>query len=421
MEPPSWAEWLELGLALLVCAFAATAETALTALNRTRMQRLRDEGLTRAQIVETLLDRPNTLAATIEVLNVAGIIATVALLARIVPSYVPSAWALPLTSVLALVLVIFVGQLVPRTLAAQHPDAVALWVAPVLRLLEPVFSPIVRGSTAAALAAFRRLGLARGGEAPLVTEDELRTYITVGEEEGILEEDERAMIDGVLELEETVAREIMIPRVDVVAVEAQTRVTEALDLALERGKTRLPVFEDSLDNVVGVAHVRDLMRAYRQGEGDRLAAQYARPAVFVPDSKRVDDLLHEMQEQRIPMAIVVDEYGGTAGLLTIEDLVEEIVGEISDEHEEAKIQRLDDNEAIVDAAVSLDDVRRELDLAVEADDYDSVGGLVYHHLGKMPQPGDEVSIPGARISVLTTAGHRIRKVRILKEPTAAQA
>lgn len=421
MEPPSWTAWLALGLALLVCALAATAETALAALNRTRIQRLRDEGLTRAQVVETLLERPSTLAVTIEVLNVVGIIATVALLASIVPRFAPPSWALPLTTLLAFLLVIVVGQLVPRTLAAQHPDAVALWVAPPLRLIEPVLAPFVRGSTAVTLSIFRRLGLAQRGEAPLVTEDELRTYITVSEEEGLLEEDERAMIDGVLELEETVAREIMVPRVDIVAVDTRTSVTAALDLALERGKTRLPIFEDSLDNIVGVVHARDLMRAYRRGEGDRLAVDYARPPVFVPDSKRVDELLHEMQEQRIHMVIVVDEYGGTAGLLTIEDLVEEIVGEISDEYEEAKIQRVGDNEAIVDATASLDDVRRELHLAVESDDYDSVGGLVYHHLAKMPQPGDEVTIPGARISVLTTAGHRIRKVRILKEPTAAEA
>jgi CBS domain containing-hemolysin-like protein len=419
VEPPSWAQWLELGLALFVCALAATAETALTALNRNRMRALRDEGLTRAQIVETLLERPSTLAAAIEVLNVAGVIATVVILAGIVPYFVPGSAAAVATPLAALVLVTFIGQLVPRTLAAQYPDAVALWLAPVLRLVEPALSPVVRGSAALVLALARPLGLARRREAPLVTEDELRTYITVGEEEGILEEDERAMIDGVLELEDTVAHEIMVPRVDIVAVPSTARVVDALDVALERGKTRLPIYEESLDNIVGILHVRNLMRAYRRGEGERLAVDYARPAVFVPDSKRVDELLHEMQEQHVHMVIVVDEYGGTAGLITIEDLVEEIVGEISEEHEEAKIQRVDDHEAIVDATVSIDDVRRELDLDVEAEDYDSVGGLVYHHLGKMPQPGDEVTIPGARIWVLSTAGHRIRKVRILKEASAA--
>jgi len=276
--------------------------------------------------------------------------------------------------------------------------------------------PIIRAINLATSLILAALGAKRKPAVPLVTEEELRLWVSVGEEEGVIEKDELEMIHGIFKLEETVAREIMGPRLDIVAVEAEATIAQAVDLVLAKGKSRLPVYEDSLDNILGLVQARDLFRHLREGRAEASVRQAMRPAYFIPDSKRIDELLRELQRQKVRLAIIVAEYGGTAGLLTIEDLLEEIVGEIQEEGEEPKVRRLSENEAIFDATVSIDDVNETLGTKFEAEEYDTIGGLVYHHLGKVPTPGDEFVLEGATVSVLETIGRRIRKVKVCKGP-----
>jgi putative hemolysin len=232
------------------------------------------------------------------------------------------------------------------------------------------------------------------------------------------------MIASVIELGEQPVREVMVPRIDIVAAPANSTVRDVVDRIVESGHSRIPVYDGTIDNVIGVAYAKDLLRFLRDGSQTAPVQPLAREASYVPETKKVDDLLHEMQQTRVHVAIVVDEYGGTAGLITIEDLIEEIVGEIRDEYdlEESMIEEVSDREALFDARVSIRDVNDTLDLDIEDEDFDTLGGLLYHELGKVPNVGDEVRVDGAVVTVLSTTGRRVRKVRVTKvtptEPAA---
>jgi CBS domain containing-hemolysin-like protein len=260
------------------------------------------------------------------------------------------------------------------------------------------------------------------GLTPADAEDRLR-HLVEGNTD--LEEDEREMIASVIELGEQPVREVMVPRMDIVATTEHSTVRETLDRIVESGHSRIPIYDGSIDNVTGVVYAKDLLKFMRDGEQTAPVKPLLREPSFVPETKKVDELLHEMQQRRVHLAIVVDEYGGTAGLITIEDLIEEIVGEIQDEYdvEEDLIQEVSEQEALFDARVSIRDVNDTLHLDIEDEDFDTLGGLLYHELGKVPNVGDEVRVDGALVTVLTTTGRRVRKVRVMKVPpeTAAVA
>ncbi len=235
-----------------------------------------------------------------------------------------------------------------------------------------------------------------------------------GEEEEDLEPHERRMISSILKLDQTTAREIMVPRMDILAADASSTPGQVADMMRESGHSRIPLYGDSLDDIVGIVHSRDMLRNFGVDGEEVQLTDIVRAALFVPDSKRVDDLLREFQEHRIQVAIVVDEYGGTAGLVTIEDLLEEIVGEIEDEFDvdEPLHEMLDERRAVMDARMPLDEVNRVLSVNLEGDGFDTLGGLLYQQLGKMPSPGDELEVDGLDIKVLSTLGRRIKKVEV---------
>jgi putative hemolysin len=223
------------------------------------------------------------------------------------------------------------------------------------------------------------------------------------------------MIHGIFGMSARPVREVMVPRIDVVSMPRDASLGEILDRIVLTGYSRIPIADDSIDNVVGLVYAKDVLRALRAGALDDPVEPIARTPYFVPDTKKVDELLQDLQQKRVHLAIVVDEYGGTAGLVTIEDLLEEIVGEIRDEYddnEEVPIQRIDDYESVVDARVSIRDVNDALDLHLEVDELDTLGGLVYHELGKVPAEGDEVRVNGCLVTVLSTQGRRIKKLRV---------
>jgi CBS domain containing-hemolysin-like protein len=232
----------------------------------------------------------------------------------------------------------------------------------------------------------------------------------------VLEEKEREMIHSIFEFGDTLVREVMRPRVDLVAVPAKATINEALGLVMEYGHSRLPVYEGSIDHVIGVVYVRDLLPALRQGRFEQPVADVQRPPFFVPETKKVDELFREMQRRKVSMAIVVDEYGGTAGLVTMEDLLEEIVGEIQDEYdlEEKPIQLLDDRTALVNGRTSVAEVNETLGLELPVEDVDTIAGLIYALAGHVPVQGETVSVPGTELRVERALGQRITKVRITR-------
>jgi putative hemolysin len=401
-------------LAAAVLFVAAAAQAALVYIDRARLHHLLEErGPSARQLLRVLEDPTNTLSTILLVYTVAlGIAAGLA--AWVAVDLWPS---LPLVAVLVAVLatlVLLLVQLVGRIVALAHPERVALaFVRPIGVLGRVLFFVLVPLNALYGMLA-RVLGVPRTVTAA-DAEDRLRHLV---EDNADLEEEEREMIASVIELGEQPVREAMVPRIDITAVPIGATVRDVLDEVVGSGHSRIPIYDATIDNITGVIYAKDLLRYLRDGSQDQPVAPLAREALFVPETKKVDELLRELQQKHVHLAIVVDEYGGTAGLITIEDLIEEIVGEIQDEYdrEEAPIEQLSDTEAVFDARVSIRDVNDTLDLDLDDDDFDTVGGLVYHELGKVPNAGDEIRVDGALVQVLSITGRRVKKVRVTKAP-----
>jgi CBS domain containing-hemolysin-like protein len=241
--------------------------------------------------------------------------------------------------------------------------------------------------------------------------------VSVGEEEGIIEEEVREMIHGIIEIGDMSVREVMIPRIDIVAVDVRQSVREVVELIIKHGHSRIPVYEESIDRVIGLVYAKDLLRYRAEGRDGDLRS-LLRPARFVPENKKVWEMLQEMRTERYHMAVVVDEFGQTAGLVTLEDVIEEIVGPIRDEYdasEEEEVQWVAPNEVILDARVSLADARDLLGMELAAEDVDYLGGFIYSHLDRIPRPGEVLEVEGRTITVLSVRGQRIGKVRVRGE------
>ncbi len=257
-------------------------------------------------------------------------------------------------------------------------------------------------------------------EGPFVTEEDLRAMADVAADEDAIESEERRLIHSIFEFGDTVVREVMLPRPDMIAIEADATVEEAIERAIEGGFSRIPAFEDTSDNIVGLVYLKDLVRRARSGEGSRPVRASLRPAVFVPEQKRVAELLREMQAKQFHMAIVIDEHGGTAGLVTLEDLLEEIVGEITDEYdvEGPSVEHLPDGTLRVPGRCSIDDLSEELDMELPDTEWDTVGGLVFNLLGHVPEEGEAVGFQGLEFRTERVQGRRIVSV-VITRTTAA--
>jgi CBS domain containing-hemolysin-like protein len=407
-------------VAALVLFLSATAQASLVYIDRARLRHMLEEGTPRASALARLLDEPTSTLSTLLVVYTlslfAGAAAAFWLDLDIWQTVAPwVAIVLGIVQVLVLLLVQFVG----RVVAVSRPEQVALtFVRPVELLSRLLF--VVTLPLSALERWVRGLLGVQYGLTPADAEDRLR-HLVEGNTD--LEEDEREMIASVIELGEQPVREVMVPRIDIVAVPERSTVRDVLDRVVETGHSRIPIFDGSIDNITGVIYAKDLLKFLRDGQQTAPVAPLAREPSYVPETKKVDELLHDMQQRHVHLAVVVDEYGGTAGLITIEDLIEEIVGEIQDEYdvEEAMIEEISDHEALFDARVSIRDVNDTLDLDIEDEDFDTLGGLLYHELGKVPNVGDEVRIDGALVTVLTTTGRRVRKVRVTKVPPTEPA
>ncbi|MBN1259726.1 MAG: HlyC/CorC family transporter [Anaerolineae bacterium] len=315
------------------------------------------------------------------------------------------------------------GALIPEAVGGA---AAMRWherVASFLYVPDTILRPLTGTALGLANVIARRLGAGPVERSASVTEEEIKTLVSAGEHEGFIEEETRAMIYSIFQLDDMITREVMIPRIDVVALDVETGIQEALDIIVSSGHSRIPVFEHTIDNVVGVLHVKDLLHYFDTREAPPSLREILRPAHFVPESKRLDNLLKEMQENNIHQAIVVDEYGGVAGLVTLEDVVEEIVGEIRDEydHEEPEVTPQSDGTYLFDARIPLDDVQALVDAPFPLDEVDSLGGFIYNELGHIPTPGETLTHEGLTFEVVEVTGRRIRKVRTLPTSPPADA
>ena len=319
---------------------------------------------------------------------------------------------------LSLVAVLF-GLFVPRSIGARHAKQVLLLMVFPLELITWVTRPVV-----AVLFFLTRVVTAPFGANPqegtLISEEDIKALIETGEQQGVLDVEEREMIHSVFALGEKMVHEVMVPRTDIVAIDVNTPPQLVLENVVATGHSRIPVYEGSSDQIIGVLYVKDLFRRLARGQRDVTVRPFLRPAQFVPETKKVDDLLREMQKAKVHIAIVVDEYGGTAGLVTIEDLVEEIVGEIRDEYdvEEELVLPVSENEAIMDARVPFSEVQETFGIEPSegGDEFDTLGGFVTHELGRLPKAGETVQRNGVKFIVESVDGRRVGRVRVIREP-----
>ena len=417
-----WLLVLLLLCALLLASFSAAAETALTTASRIKLRKQAEEGDVRARRTLLLVEHPQNVLSTILVVsNVSVIVASTVATILAISIFVKFGEIIS-TIVLSFIVLIFC-EITPKTIAVQAPEVWAKRLSAPVERFSFILHPIIVGLTFTTRGIVRLFGGGQVHRGPFVTEEELRLLVEVGEEEGVLEEEEREMIHNVFELADTVVREIMVPRIDIVSITGTASVEAAMDLIVQGGQSRIPVYDGTIDNIIGVLYAKDLLRILQMGQHPKEVSGLVRPAYFVPESKRLDDLLRELQHQHVHMAIVVDEYGSVSGLVTIEDLVEEIIGDIQDEYdrEEQLLQRISDDEYLVDAKISLDELNEELDTKLSSEDYDTLGGFVYGHLDKVPTVGDSVQAGGFNMTVVSTKGRRVTKVRLVREQTRPQA
>jgi CBS domain containing-hemolysin-like protein len=419
----AWLLLTSAGLVLAAGLFSA-ADAALTSFSRARAEELADENRSGSKRLLRLLEDPARYLNTALLLRLLCEISAIVLVTREINDAFNGDWfpSVVVTVGVMLVISFVVIGVAPRTLGRQHNEVVALWSATPLEFVTRVLGPLPRLLILVGNALTPGKGFREG---PFNTETELRELVDMAEASALIESDERRMIHSVFELGDTTVREVMVPRNDVVFVEKHKNLRQTMSLFLRSGFSRVPVIEDNLDHIVGVVYLKDLVRRDFEAPDVELTQrveEVMRDVYWVPESKPVDDLLREMQARRQHLAIVVDEYGGTAGLITIEDLLEEIVGEIQDEYDEEEplIEALDSDHFRVDGRASVDDLEDLWDtrLVLEDDDeYDTIGGLVYHRVGGIPQPGDEIRIDGMRLTVETTDGRRVGKVLIARERT----
>ncbi len=421
---------LVLLLLVLIEAVFVAAEFALITIRRSRLEQLIDEGHRGANRVRRLTEDPSRVLAVVQIaVTFVGFLssayAAVNLTTRLerlfldaaVPRPVAGGAALIVVTILLAAFTIVFAELVPKTLALAHTDRFAIVLAGPVDLLGRILGPVVAILTWLTRVIAAGFGADVQKRAQISTE-ELKLIVERGGEEGILEAEEEQMISAVIELGERRVHEVMVPRTDMTALPVDASLDGAIDTIIGEGHSRIPVFEETIDKVVGILYAKDLL-PFLKGEDKRPDLRnLLRPPLFVPESMSIDDLLHQLQRRKVHIAIVLDEYGGTAGMVTIEDLLEEIVGEIQDEYdeEEPMTERLADDRARVDGRAAVNDLAELFDLDLrsleDADEYDTVGGLIYHRIGGVPKPGDEVRLEseGLTLTVESTDGRRVAKV-----------
>ena len=397
--------------ALLTVGFAIASETSLTTLNRSEVRKLGEDDNGRARGVDRLLRDPAQVLLTLLLLKTGGVLAAGAAMARLLPD------TLSLSSLVGVVVIAWillaVLQAMGRSWVQTRSLQIALALAPVVQVLTLLLWPIT--------GLVRRVGHQVGDhddyssvDTALLSEDGLRRLISAAEEEEPIQESEKQMIASILEMDETVAREVMVPRIDMVALNVETSLSESLSVIIEAGHSRIPVYEENIDQIVGFLYAKDILKVFANHQSDVPIRSLLRPPYLVPMSKKVNLLLREMQRDRVHIAMVVDEYGGIAGLVTIEDILEEIVGEIQDEYdadEENYVRMLAPNLYVLNARLDVYTLVKLLDAPLPEEDADTLGGLIYSELGHVPVIGEAIDVGGWRFTVLSLDGRRIEEVR----------
>jgi CBS domain containing-hemolysin-like protein len=417
--------WTLVAVVLLtaVAAFLAMSETAVTRTNRIRALHLHEEGRRGARQLLSLVEQTARSLNLILLLVLVVQFTATSLFTSVMERLVGGGLGVALAAVIMTLVTFIFAEVAPKTYAVQQTDRAALTVAPVVYWLTrlPVLGPLTRLLIGIGNVIAPGKGLKAG---PFVSEDELRALVDEAEREEVIEEEEREMIHSVFEFGDTIVREVMVPRPDMVVVSKSHSLEQVLEVILRTGFSRIPVYGRDIDDIVGLAYAKDVLRSLHDGQSDKPLSEILRPAPVMPESMRAADCLREMRRRKSHMVIVIDEYGGTSGLVTIEDLLEEIVGEIADEYdrEEPNVEPLPNGDFRVNARLSINEVNELLDVELPATEWDSIGGLLFNLIGDVPREGQEVEFQGLSLRAERVQGRRVGRVRIhrLARPAAGR-
>ena len=422
MGPSDAVNILIIIILLILSAYFSSAETALTTVNKIRMRSLAEENNKAAKRVLKLIEEPSKMLSAVLICNnivnlSASSISTsyaFSICKRIGMENSTSLFAGIATGILTVLILIF-GEITPKNLATKNAEKLALFYASSISAITHILTPVIFIVNQFARFLMFLLRVDTSKKSSSITEDELRTFVDVSHEEGVIESEERKMITNIVDFGDTLAKDVMIPRMDIAMVEANISYDELLTEFTENKYARLPVYEETIDHIIGIINLKDFV--FYQGDKENLNIKsLMREAHVTYEYKNVSELFMEMRKDSIPMTIVLDEYGETAGLITLEDLLEEIVGEIRDEYddnEEDFIQEIGPHEYLVEGSTNLEEINDRLDLDLSSDDYDSVGGLIIEHLDRLPEAGDEITTEdGIRMIVEKLDKNRIEQVHM---------
>lgn len=428
-----WLQVLALGILILLSGFFSGSETALTSLGKLRSKRLLteldDERDSRfISEIQFWLDNSQDVLVSILIGNnlvnigasaLATVVATemfMKLLGDVEGAIQNSlAWGSGSAVGIMTLLILVFGEITPKSYAKQNSEIFARVVLPPIILITYVLKPLIVMMRMITRFVIWIIGGKMPTEQMKITEDELKTLVRAGRQEGALEESELKMLHSVFEFDETVVREIMVPRIDIEGLEVNSSFEDVLEMARDTGYSRIPVYEETLDQVAGILNIKDLLTRFDDNPGEFDLRSAVRPAYFVPETKKVNKLLAEFRNNQVHMAIVVDEYGGTSGLITLEDILEQIVGDIQDEYDEERdwVLTIQDGTYLVDARIDLDDLVKRLNVSLPTESYDSLGGMVVEKSGEIPAEGKRITHDGMKFVVVSADPKRVKKVRVI--------
>jgi putative hemolysin len=406
---------------IALSAFFSSSEIAMFSLASHRMEKLVEDGTPGAKTLQDLKSDPHRLLVTILVGNNLVNIAMTSISTGLLALYVSQGAAVAISTFGITALVLLFGESAPKSYAVENTESWALTVARPLKLAEFVLMPLIVVFDYLTRQINRITGGGSAIETSYVTRDEIQDIIETGEREGVIEEDEREMLQRIFRFNNTIAKEVMTPRLDVTAVAAEATIEEAIETCIQSGHARIPVYEGSLDNVVGIVHIRDLVRDMNYGEsGDLDLGDLIQPTLHVPESKNVDDLLREMRADRLRIAIVIDEFGTTEGIVSVEDMIEEIVGEILEGGEREPVETIDDGTVLVQGEVNIEDVNESLDIDLpEGEEFETIAGFIFNRAGRLVEEGETINYDGVEITVESVENTRITTAR-LHRPSEAE-
>ena len=400
-------------LLILLSGFFSSSEIAMFSLASHRVEALVEDGKPGAEVVKELKDDPHRLLVTILVGNNIVNIAMSSIATGLFGLYLSRGQAVLAATFGITALVLLFGESAPKSYAVENSESWALRIARPLKLSEYLLYPLIIIFDYLTRIVNKVTGGRSAIETSYVTRDEIQDMIQTGEREGVIDEEEREMLDSIFRFNNTIAKEVMTPRLDVHGVPRDASIDEAIETCVQSDHERVPVYEGTLDNVVGIANIRDLVRARYYGEGSPTLDDLVRPTLHVPESKNVDELLEEMQDSRVQMVVVIDEFGTTEGLITLEDMAEEIVGEILEGDEEEPVEFVDDNTAMVRGEINIDEVNEQMGLDLpEGEEFETLAGFIFNRAGRLVEEGEEISYNGVKIRVEQVDNTRIIQARV---------